>query len=344
LPLNYYDILGLTKDATPPQIKKAYHKLAKKYHPDKNAGSISSAEKFRQIKEAYEVLMKTRAAENLALHAAQEEKRYGVFVSEEDKSGERYTPAAKSFAKLFLLVLLTVVLSSPVYLNYLMSEQAFKRAELAALKGDYISSVIDYKKAISFFSSKSNEAAVEGAKISLYKLKNEQNALNFIERGFKVAASKRQKFNLYLIEAEIYQHGRRFSEAINSYDKALEFGIYSDSVSFSLASLLNYQLQFCNEAKIKFEELITKNYKVAEAQLAIGWCLQQQYRNEEAIQYFTATIEAEALNSEAYFLTGFSYIILKDSIAACNYLNKASELEHKRAKEYFNRYCKTRAD
>src|SRR5699024_2722663 len=53
---NYYDILGVSKDAGEKEIKKAYRKLAAKYHPDKNPDDDSAEEKFKEVGEAYEVL------------------------------------------------------------------------------------------------------------------------------------------------------------------------------------------------------------------------------------------------------------------------------------------------
>ncbi len=53
---DYYSILGISKNAGSGEIKKAYRKLAVKYHPDKNAGNKEAEEKFKQINEAYEVL------------------------------------------------------------------------------------------------------------------------------------------------------------------------------------------------------------------------------------------------------------------------------------------------
>jgi len=53
---DYYQILGLNKSAGQEEIKKAYRKLAVKYHPDKNPDDASAEEKFKDIAEAYEVL------------------------------------------------------------------------------------------------------------------------------------------------------------------------------------------------------------------------------------------------------------------------------------------------
>ena len=53
---DYYEVLGLTKDATEADIKKAYRKLAIKYHPDRNPGDTTAEEKFKEAAEAYDVL------------------------------------------------------------------------------------------------------------------------------------------------------------------------------------------------------------------------------------------------------------------------------------------------
>ncbi len=65
---DYYEVLGVSKDASEDEIKKAYRKLAIKYHPDRNPGDKEAEEKFKEAAEAYEVL-----------HDAQKRQQYDQF-------------------------------------------------------------------------------------------------------------------------------------------------------------------------------------------------------------------------------------------------------------------------
>ncbi|MCU7694520.1 J domain-containing protein [Haoranjiania flava] len=82
--IDYYQILGIDKNASPDSIKKAYRKLARKYHPDLNPNDKVAAEKFKQVNEANEVLSDP-----------EKRKKYDQY-GENWKHGEEYEQARRA--------------------------------------------------------------------------------------------------------------------------------------------------------------------------------------------------------------------------------------------------------
>ena len=106
---DYYDILGVAKNASDDELKKAYRKLAMKYHPDRNPDSKEAEEKFKEAKEAYEVLgdEQKRAAYDRYGHA-------GVDPNAAGMGGGTGTGAAPVVAPLLSTDALQVRPGSPV--------------------------------------------------------------------------------------------------------------------------------------------------------------------------------------------------------------------------------------
>ncbi|KAF6173811.1 hypothetical protein GIB67_003812 [Kingdonia uniflora] len=75
---NYYDVLGVNKDSSAAEIKKAYYQLAKKYHPDLHQGDLNAQKRFQEIQRAYEVLKDN-------------EKRYSYDHGLDKKEEKRYS-------------------------------------------------------------------------------------------------------------------------------------------------------------------------------------------------------------------------------------------------------------
>ncbi|UVK77812.1 MAG: chaperone protein DnaJ [Sodalis sp. Fse] len=85
---DYYEILGVSKNADEREIKKAYKRLAMKFHPDRNPGNAEAETKFKNIKEAYEILIdaQKRATYDQYGHAAFEQSGAGGGASSADFS------------------------------------------------------------------------------------------------------------------------------------------------------------------------------------------------------------------------------------------------------------------
>src|SRR5690348_6851915 len=56
MPRDHYEVLGVARDASEADIKKAYRKLARQYHPDRNPGDKQAEARFKEVQEAYDVL------------------------------------------------------------------------------------------------------------------------------------------------------------------------------------------------------------------------------------------------------------------------------------------------
>ena len=87
---DYYEVLGVPKNASTEELKKAYRKLARKYHPDVNPGDKNAENQFKEVKEAYDILgdADKRARYDQFGHAATDGNGFGGFgAGAEDMGG-----------------------------------------------------------------------------------------------------------------------------------------------------------------------------------------------------------------------------------------------------------------
>lgn len=86
---DFYKILGVREDAPEVEIKKAYRRIAKKYHPDANEGSLEAAERFKAASEAYAIIGDEKSRKEYDSRRA---------VKDTPKTGETYRPKGSNSA------------------------------------------------------------------------------------------------------------------------------------------------------------------------------------------------------------------------------------------------------
>lgn len=114
--LNYYEIMGVSEHAPIDEIKKAYRKLALKWHPDKNPKNSEAEEKFKEIASAYEIIGDVQ--KRLAYDAKLKEER--IQQEQRQATNKETSKAGNSVESFFATVILAFVFLS--VLSFLLGD------------------------------------------------------------------------------------------------------------------------------------------------------------------------------------------------------------------------------
>jgi len=126
--VNYYQVLGIEKGATPAQIKSAYRAAARKYHPDTNPGDPVAEANFRAAAEAYQVLTNSKKAAAYEAAASHEEFRasWGAYLRNIDPAA-----VAEEFAGLGRLAMPTAEAAMVAGGSLRCAAEALRQGDLA---------------------------------------------------------------------------------------------------------------------------------------------------------------------------------------------------------------------
>lgn len=359
----YYDILGVSANAGQETIKKAYRGLAKLYHPDKNRGNDSAAERFKSINQAYQALKdpQKRAQYNLSLwlnnnrsfqHSPQPKPVYTA------KSRDPYfnpgrkrqykSPASKQLyfsrktywqvgaavtAMIFLVILIPLIGSRfSANVHFSNGETFFKDGKTSKALGE-----LDL--AIGSFGTNKPEAYLLAGRILLYYHNSPIKAFAYLKRGENYAKDGMEKAEFLYLQGKSLHAMGDYNASRKAYNESLHNGRYLDSATYALGELYAFNLADYPAATAYFSNLIKNNENYPEAFFGRAYCYQQMNRHEEAVADLENYIILNKKAARAYLLKGISEKMLDATNAACLSFDQALALGDKDADALLRKYC-----
>ncbi len=374
-----YDILGVSPSASAAEIKTAYKNLAKKYHPDKNPGSVWHEEQFKKINHAYQVLSDTYQKRIYDYRLEYElYNRHKTTVNHKPKPSPQYTqqrtqqrPAQKktssykkapdsgqyskdetfydpknlSEKKLNLLVVSYYIIAIALlglyyeYQDNLKTQELFEKAQAYEQKEQYFNALGTYN-AILALDIKNAEAYEKRA---LVKLKIEWEPYDILhDFNAAVELSGKPSPTLLFERSKCLMSMQQYDLAL----KDLEDLLKTKSETFShkdsayfYKAEINFLYKNYPQAISNYTAFIKTHPNSGEAHSNRAFCYYETKIYKAAVYDYNFSIQWQPENAEYYFYRAFAKFALKDSVNACKDLHDSFLLGYSEAGEVKENIC-----
>lgn len=343
---NHYRTLGLDNFATIEEVKSTYRTLAKKYHPDRNQGKD---DQFKRITVAYNELLidDKRALLDEWLRAPKStttrsyrQPNYSKRTRAYAREKKFYSPKVKMQATIFTICFIMFVILVPVGMTYKASDYSYQEGYEFYSNGEYGKAVQGLNQAITWFGQRSGEASILGARMGMYKIKDVNQALYFIEKGIDYVSKREQLGELYYLKAKLLIQNDLTDSTFALLNIASELNYEKDSIVFEQAQIKAFYKEEFEQAAEDFESLYNKNSNHIDALFGQAWCTQRQNKPLESISLYNALIKQDSTHAMGLFYRGHNNIVLGDTITACYDFQRSYQLGYQPALAYLMSQCR----
>lgn len=349
---NYYEILGLNRNASDEEIKTAFKKLAKKYHPDKHAGNLVYEEHFKKINTAYQTLSNVKKRQQYDLKKFYKSQKYssGNSPSYQTKPRVNKRPMKKTYTPTYnkkqtliyatltgsaLVLFITGAIYFYHYMNAVTAKDHLEEGLRLEAQNKDMFAMEHFSAAISYDESLT-EAFIQRGNLRIKIMKDFTGAAGDYSKALK----HKEDAALYFKRAKCYLKLKRYEEGMTDLDKAIELNPTYDSLHYYKGEVNNYILKNYEAAIKNYEKVTALNNKFTEAILGKALSKQSLMDYEESIKDFNTLIQLKPENGSYFYYRAYSKMALKDTSAACNDWFQAEKFYFSESRKMINQYCK----
>jgi curved DNA-binding protein CbpA len=351
---DYYKLLGIHYNADTKAIQKAFHRLAKKYHPDKNPHDQAAAEQFKKISEAYITLSDPLKKSKYDLKL-----KYGPYanvVTNMQRSRYRsrrrspvnryfsreqvtFSPQVRIMGGLSIAAILLVVAITTIFLTRYNAQYDFHRGLANYENKKYSAAFFNLKESISPLNPYLAAAHLLMAEITFSQQGDMGLTRNHIEKGYRAKPSDSINARLLFLEGKVNSYQGEHEKAYQRFYDATTFLPDFDSATYKMGEMDLFVFARFDRALTHFETLSENNPDNHEAILAGAYCHQKLGQHEKAITRIDQYLKLRQDVGMAHYIKAISAQALNLREISCANFMEAHRLQMPAALDSLNSYC-----
>ncbi|MFN3405772.1 MAG: J domain-containing protein [Cytophagaceae bacterium] len=355
MPFTLYQILGVHSTATAEEIKAAYKKLAKQFHPDKHQGSLFHEEQFKAINQAYQTLSDPEKRKrydlilsyNINYNKATPPERKRKNRSEASSQYRRAQPPIPDFkfsksdikgyaiaAGLFVVFVIAIT-SFYFYMNNRMAIQAYEEGIQLENKGMDEDALEKYFNALEY-KEEFVPAYIRSAQIYI-RHSDFRSALYFLNRADYFSEYK--NWEIKYLKAKAFMKTKNYSVAAEVFSQTLALNPSCDSAYLFRGDIYNFYTYQPALAYKDYNSFLQAQPDSPQARFGKSLALYNKAEFEKALMSYDSLIQRYPEEGKYYYYRAVNKLALKDTSEACIDFKISESLGFEKAQKT-TRFCK----
>ena len=345
---DYYRVLGIGRNADSRTIQKAFHKLAKQLHPDRNPHDLQAEERFKLVSQAYETLSNPVKKSQYDLKL-----KYGYTPPVQPTRKRPYYPRARMYRRpprtfsrraqilggFSIVMIIILVLFISFFLLRYNSRYNFQRGLSNYQNQRYSAAYFNFKQSLGPFNPYQAAAHLLMADICFHRQRDLLLTTNHITEGLDAHPSDSIKGRLYFLQGKMDFAQGNYQPAYRNFERSLQLLPQLDSALYRLGDIDAFILGRYQIALQHYQELVARNPKYFDAYMGMAFCYGQLGQPDAVIESVDKGLTIRQDVGTAFYLKALAAQSLDHRQLACANFEAANNLGLSVAADSLRSYC-----